>query len=599
MTTPDRPDRPRRRVRMLIPLWGEAYYRKWLEIAAPALLAPGNLPSIRDRVDFELVFLCKADDIDYLARQPAIHALAEGIAIKSVTIDEFFPVEGEVSYGVPLTLAYAKGIRDLGEDGIGTYVILMNADFVVSTGSLAHLIDLLDQGFHIVTAPSIRAFEHLAAPALRDHLLRHGAARAFAPRALVALAQLYAHHTVTARTINELHPVAASHYHELFWRASDTCLAGRYFLLMPFCFEICRQIETVIGPVDYTCIEQCCPGGRYTVADDFDRLLLFELQHRDCEAELLDLVPNFSSVAEALDFHVPHIAGKAALWTNAEHRRAFAHTVLFHSDELPTDIDAHLADFRAQIDRMTSQLPAPLPDRGHYHWLGALHVYRTIMHAKGLPIYPTLIDDEANRWVIALTPARPESFLVPTEQPPAPPPAALAEALGAAATVITLDYLAPEAARFCKGARFFTVPVSDAHSLDLDMVFQLPGDSVPGIGITCFYLLVDSVPHVRKFAAIYDRILAAGRRVVFAFRTVQQTPFTFRQHSWLLSMLHSLFPATTYSIRLEPVAATDGAPASLADEPCLGFVITLEPRTAAAAARAVELPTGQGLAIRR
>src|SRR4029078_4166817 len=91
--------------------------------------------------DFELVFLTKRDDISFLQGHSTFRRLQEQIDTSILTIDEFFPTKASVTYGAPLTLAYGKGVQDLGQAGIGTFVILMNADFVISEGSLRMLLN--------------------------------------------------------------------------------------------------------------------------------------------------------------------------------------------------------------------------------------------------------------------------------------------------------------------------------------------------------------------------------------------------------------------------------------------------------------------------
>ena len=577
----------RKRIRMLIPLWGEAYYRKWLELPAASLLASGNLPHLRARTEFELVFLCKAQDQGFLASHPTLRALAAQVAVKTVTIDEFFPARGSVSYGVPLTLAYAKGIGDLGEDGLGTYVILMNADFVLSNGSLAHLLALIDEGCHIVTAPSIRVVEHTAREAFRDLLTRHGAELGFAARRMMSQIMRHLHLTVSARVLNRPHPVDAWHYHELFWQVSPSCLAARYFLMMPFCFQVRRRIDRVLCPVDYGLIQECCPGGRYTVAGDSDDLLIMELQHRDSESDLLDLSPDFRTSDEALAYRVARIAGNAARWTTSEHRRAFAHDLLFHCDDLPPDIDDRLAGFREQMSRISARLPPPASSVRHFHWLGALHHYRGIMHESGLSTCPALIDDEANRRFVALAElGRSATQSLPDQLPGPPggvPPPALAGMMSRASVVVTLDVLAHEAKSLRPEARILAAALDEAHSLDMATTFLLPEDQPLGRDTrSAFYLLIDSIPHWPKFQAACDAILGAGGEAVLVFRDTNWMPGTLAARSWILSQLHYHFPARDYDAQLDLIADSAATESAL-QQPCLGFSMRLTLRPAAEA----------------
>lgn len=574
---------PRKRIRMLIPLWGEAYYRKWLELPAAALLAPGNLPHLRQRAEFELVFLCKARDEELLGSHPTVRELAAQVQVKTVTIDEFFPTVGGVSYGVPLTLAYAKGIADLGEDGLGTYVIVMNADFVLSSGSLAHLLDLIEGGYDIVAAPTIRVAEHTAREALRDLLARHGPAHAFSARNMVSLIVRHLHLTVLARMLNRTHPVDAWHYQHLYWQVSPSCLAARHFLMHPFCFQVRRQMDKVRCPVDYGFLQECCPGGRYTVAADSDDMLIMELQHRDHESGLLDLPPTFATSAEALAHRIGRIVDNAARWTTAEHRRSFAHTLLFHAEDLPPDIDDRLAAFDELASRIDAQLPPPASAVRHFHWLGALRDYRKVMHESGLPSYPTLIDDGANRRFVALTDFDPATAPLLPEQLPGPPgrhpPPALSAMASSASVVVTLDALAGEATRLAPDARILVAALSEVHGLDMMTTFLLPDDLLPdgGTGVA-FYLLVDSMPHWPKFRAACDAILRAGGEAVLLFRDTNWTPTRLADRSWILSLLQYQFPARSYDARLELVAGPAATDTEALHRPCVGLAIRLRAR---------------------
>src|SRR5262249_43779313 len=169
----------RPRIRMLIPLWGAKYFERWFELPAASLRSAGNIPYLQNRTDFEIVFLTKSQDVPFLANNEVFNDFAAQVTVRTVTIDEFFPRNGTVSYGVPLTLAFAKGIRDLGKDGLGTFVILMNADFVLSEGSLRSLLDRIEQGYQIITAPSIRVDEHLARPLMMEQLYSGNKGRGF------------------------------------------------------------------------------------------------------------------------------------------------------------------------------------------------------------------------------------------------------------------------------------------------------------------------------------------------------------------------------------------------------------------------------------
>jgi hypothetical protein len=588
----------RRRIRMLIPLWGPHYYERWLSLAAPALLAPGNMLDLHERGDFELAFLCKSEDLGFLDSNAVIRQLSAQIRVKTITIDEFFPPQSSVAYGVPLTLAYAKGIEDFAADGLGGFVILLNADFVLSAGSLAQVVRRLDDGFHIVTAPSLRVVEHEVRSRLEERLKECGVESCFMPRAMMAIAERYLHQTVRARIINCNQPISAWYYHLAYWRISGTCLAGRSFLLMPLCFQIRRAMRKVICPVDYGFIEEYCPGGRYTVVGDSDELLMIELQVRDSEAELLEIAPRFASGSEALDYRLSKLVMNAGQWSTAEHRRAFAHTLLFHSEDPPTDLTERLAEFDRQMTHAAEQLPPPISAVRHFQWLGAVQAYTATLSGDGLPFVPRLLDDAANRVFETIIEIEPEKAArAEIEWPPGTPdwqfPAILADAIGAASTVVTLDGLVNEVWTANPAARIFPTELMQLHGREATIL--LPAGSVAPGSTIAVYLLTDSLPHWPKVKQLCDASLVSGGRTIVIFRHQLWASFDpqHNSYSWMLSRLENFF-CRDYVADIEPIPAEASVPdlplpwhlggAARSCALCYGFIITLAQRRDVAAA---------------
>jgi glycosyltransferase domain-containing protein len=569
---------------MLIPLWGARYYEQWLALAGPSLLAPGNILHLHERADFELVFLCKSQDRGFFQSNAMLRRLGAQIPIKTITIDEFFPPTQSVSYSIPLTLAFAKGIRDLGEDGLGSFVIEMNADFVLSEGSLAAVLRRIDEGYHIISAPSLRVVEHEARPVFERRLQEHGDC-CFSARAMMAIAERHLHQTVRGRIINRDQPVEAWYYHIVYWRLSPTCLAGRSFLLQPLCFQVRRRPDAVICPHDYGFLQEYCPGGRYTAISNSDELLMVELQARDSEAELLEPAPRFGSASEGLDNRISSIVASAAEWSTAEHRRAFEHLLLFHSTEPPADATEQLAEFDRQITRIVDRLPPPVSAVRHYQWLPAVHLYRAALSADAVADYPDLIIADVNRIICRLfeiaaaTAARLRPQWIATSTTDRPD--ILAETLSGTSAVVTLDGLINEIWEMAPSARIFPIAIEQLHSPDREMTCLLPPEEYAPGRILCIYALIASLPHWHKLRDICDAALAAGGQVRVVFREQSWERIDLRQpaNAWMLSLLERNFEAEQYtaSITLIPVETADELSPEPASPPppiaCRGFIV--------------------------
>jgi len=539
-------DRQKPRIRMLVPLWGALYFEPWMNISAASLCSKGNIPYLQEHAEFELIFLTKSQDLDYITHTIAPQ-VGDRIAIRTVTIDEFFPKTVSVSYAVPLTLAFLKGIRSLGAEGIGSFLILMNADFVLSDGSLARLFHYIKQGYHIITAPSLRVVDQSVRDTLSMHLRAQKANEGLPARYLMSLAQEHLHQTVLARIINEPELIEAWYYHLVYWRVRKNCLAARYFLLMPLCFQLRRQVATATCSIDYGFLEQVCPGGRYTALGDSDEFLMVELQDRDSEVELFMPSRIASSRTQAVEQKLTQIVANAGAWSTYEHRRAFKHTLLFHSDDLSRDDNLSLSAFDTSMSQVLDQMPPPVPRQRHVHWLGAVHHYRKAMTVDKIP-YPKLLLDEANRVTITLVGR--QQTLDPSLQRDTP--IELAKYFTSARALVTLDYLAPDIAGKVPSAVLFTADIRDAHNDDQCTEFTLfeGPEFAPGRGLA-MYLLTDTLVYWQKFRMLYDSAIRAGAEVVLVFRNNSWTEVLFEGHGWIVSCLANAFPPEKYCAQLQ------------------------------------------------
>ena len=542
------------RIRMLIPLWGELYFERWLKLAAPALRSRGNVPYLQQRSHFEIVFLTKEKDLHYIATI-ITREIGNDVAIKGIAIDDFFPQNRGISYGVPLTLAFTRGVQDLGAAGIGTFVILMNADFILSDGSLASLLQRIEQGYHIVTAPSIRVVDQTARRPMTAYLNSHDRADGLPPRFLMSLAHQHLHQTVLARIINEQQPIEAWYYQFVYWRLGPNCLAARYFLLHPFSFQLRRQVSTATCPIDYGFIEQVCPGGHYTALGDSDEFLMVELQERDAEAQLLMPGRRAASPEEALDQKISQIVAQAGAWSTYEHRRGFQQNLLFHSGDISVEQTAVLAEFNARVAHLLDRMPPPAPRQRHVHWLGAIHEYRTIMTVDdGSHFYPELLNDAVNRRLLLFFPVKQVSLAGSAQDTAID----VSKYFISMSAIVTLNGLAPDLAQNLLSMPLFTAKEELLHSsdLDADVVLHHPPIFSPGHGLG-IYLWIDSLPHWPKFQSLCEAVINAGAEVVVVFRSAGVTAVPFEGRQWIFSRLIYYFCSQSYSAQVEFVSPID------------------------------------------
>jgi hypothetical protein len=380
---------------MITPVWGEAYIDRWLGFSFASLRSHGNIPYLNERYNFELIIITKAADAEYMRSNSNFLMIMRGIPVRFILMDEFFPKFSKTSYGVPLALAYAKAILELGSTAIGTYVILMNADIALASESLKGVADKIDAGYDIIAAQAIRAIDGPARAELIGWTNKADGILAIDPRSLMAIINRNLHSTITARIVNEPHIADSTYYHQIFWRVSDDCLAMRGFLIHPLCFRIQRMMEKVVCPVDYGFITELCPNGRFCALDDSDDYLMIELQERNSESHLLHITRHDQSMQSRVARLEREIIASASGWTTAEHRRSATRTMLYHEKDLPSDIAQRIAPFEAFVERILTRMPPPTSHVGHFHWLSAVGTYRKEMAKDGRDSV-ALLDDSRN-----------------------------------------------------------------------------------------------------------------------------------------------------------------------------------------------------------
>src|SRR5258708_19384741 len=88
--------------RLIIPLWGSVYAEKLVSMTLPALLAPGNLPSLATMFDAEVVLVTESKLVDYIRQARSFQQLSTICDVKLASLDDLIPCD-PADYAVLLT----------------------------------------------------------------------------------------------------------------------------------------------------------------------------------------------------------------------------------------------------------------------------------------------------------------------------------------------------------------------------------------------------------------------------------------------------------------------------------------------------------------
>ena len=344
----------RKPARLIIPVWGESYARKLVSITLPAVLAPGNLPALNEPFDVELVIVTETRLFSFVRESRAFRVAQKLGPARLVSLDDLM-LDDPIDYGAVLTHALFRGFTDLGAAMTQTYLIFLNADFIVSDGSLGHLGRLMREGKRVVHAPSFRVTLEDIVPKLQARVDASTGVLRVPSRDMVKLALANKHRTVKARTVNQRlsHQTWMDQY---YWYVDEDTLIGYQW---PVALVAIKPDCVVTAPVlvwDYGFIPEAAQTAERYFIGDSDDFFMIEPQSRD----------SGNAMIRAGWICLDDIARNLSTWTTKEQRECGKQLLKIHADDLPESLDEVAKESRAYMAEIFRRLsPNPIPHIGH------------------------------------------------------------------------------------------------------------------------------------------------------------------------------------------------------------------------------------------
>jgi hypothetical protein len=369
------------KVRFLTAIWGTRYIEEFARVSLPSYLAAGNLPFMAAETDLEIVVMTSMGSRDEFEERGYLEKLKRLCPVRYILIDDLIT---SGNYGVTLTLAYARGIRDSGNEQTSTHFVFMNSDFVLADGSLKTLAAKLREGHRAIMAPSLRACSEVVVPALIDAVNQVDGTLTMPPRPMVQLAFDNLHPTVVAKTITQEFVTCTTH-NQIYWQVDKSTLLGRYHLI----FMLAIKPEVPMGLVnsycDYGFVAELVPSGDLSIIDDSDGFFMLEIQSAAQEKSYL-----------RCGYTPPEkIADELSTWTTREHRRFAEVDVVFRSDDLPAGLPQVRAEAARFISELHQRMTPPMDHVDHFYWASGVQAWGSMKFAKEAPVFPPeIVGDE-------------------------------------------------------------------------------------------------------------------------------------------------------------------------------------------------------------
>src|SRR5215831_3922942 len=340
--------------RLIIPLWGRVYADKLTSMTLPALLAPGNLPSLCAMFEVEVVIVTETKLFDLIQNSRAFQRVAAFCSTKLMPIDDLMSgLPGD--YGVVLTKALYRGFLDLGVKVTDTFLLFLNADLIIADGSYRRLGELMLAGHRVIHAPSFRVILEEVWPKLEACADRRNAVLAIPPREMAKLALTHKHLTVKARTVNQ------RLYHQwcmdqFYWYVDEETLVGYQWPVALVAIKPERVITEPVLVWDFGYLPEAAPTLEPYFLADSDDFFMIEPQKRVTGEELVR--PGGISVDAIAKF--------LSDWTTHEQRRCGRQLLTIHAGDLPVGVDEVIAESRRYMNEIARRLPlAPQSHIGH------------------------------------------------------------------------------------------------------------------------------------------------------------------------------------------------------------------------------------------
>jgi hypothetical protein len=262
-------------------------------------------------------------------------------------------------YGLTITWSLFRGFIDLGDAMTDTWLLFLNADFILADGAYRSLLPRLTAGAGVILAPSYCTLEEEVLPLLGARLDPTSPTLAIPPRELADLMLDRLHYTVRAKTINRK-MYRIEHVDQLYYAVDNDTIVARQLPIAIVAMKPQRVLTEPVALWDYGTISEACPTGSLSVIADSDEFLMLELRGRQVAREQLELGWLDPSA----------IARDLSAWTTRDQRRCGEHTLVLHRSALPATLEEGtraLGEFYERVRRALR--PEPLSHRDHPIWV--------------------------------------------------------------------------------------------------------------------------------------------------------------------------------------------------------------------------------------
>ncbi len=352
------------KIRIITMVWGESYLADLVTMSLPSILAPGNLPSLVNDFDCEVVIVTEACFFPVLEANPVYQKIFSYCPARLVMCDDL--VVSRRMYGHSLTHALHRGFEDLGEEMTEYYLAFFNADFILADGSFRTMGERIKEGEELIFSPSYCVNSEQVESLIKSRVNPFTNALSIPPREMASLILACRHNTIRAKTINQqfFHMNVSDQF---YWYVDQKTLLGHQLPIALVCMKPQNVYLEPISFWDYATISMTCPTTKRCVLGDSDDFLMMELRGRDTHLELMRIGKiSQEDIAEVLGGYM-----------TADQFEMGHFPLTLHADELPVGTEKARERLKEYLDRVYKLLPPyPISHFDHPYWTGLINQFK-------------------------------------------------------------------------------------------------------------------------------------------------------------------------------------------------------------------------------
>jgi hypothetical protein len=345
----------RQQVRLVTYAWGRHHVDDLLDYALSAVLAPGNLPALAAVYDCSVVILTEEKLFGYVQAHPTTHRLKAICPLRLITLDDL--VSEPWQYGMTLTQCLFRGFADLGPAMTETYMLFLNADFILADGCYERLLDHIRRGERALLSPSYCVAENALRRSLRERRICKNGALVIPARKMAELILRNMHKTLRSKIVNQT-LWEFEYTDQFYWKIDPHTLIGHQMPIALVGMRPERHLTDINAFWDWGIVYDFCPSKQLTVLGDSDEFLMMELRADDRSIDHVRV--GRSSSKELAHRTVGYITQYQV--DNARF------PLTLHSNDVP-DLESARRSLANFVEGVLRHLPSdPIDHRDHFQW---------------------------------------------------------------------------------------------------------------------------------------------------------------------------------------------------------------------------------------